>query len=165
MDMRKIEGTTEGKFEFESKGRTADAIMKALSGTTDVTISNGTLNGVNLATILKRIETRPLSAIRDMKGGKTDFDRVHVSAAIANGNATLEKAEMIFPPNGMTMTGQVNIGERRLTLEGIATGPDPENGTAPAILPYTVTGSFDDPVVTPDVGRILKRQGTTTPEQ
>jgi AsmA protein len=165
MDMRKIEGTTEGKFEFESKGRTADAIMKALSGTTDVTISNGTLNGVNLATILKRIETRPLSAIRDMKGGKTDFDRVHVNAAIANGNATLEKAEMIFPPNGMTMTGQVNIGERRLTLEGIATGPDPENGTAPAILPYTVTGSFDDPVVTPDVGRILKRQGTTTPEQ
>jgi len=165
MDMRKIEGTTEGKFEFESQGRTADAIMKALSGTTDVTISNGTLNGVNLATILKRIETRPLSAIRDMKGGKTDFDRVHVSAAIANGNATLEKAEMIFPPNGMTMTGQVNIGERRLTLEGIATGPDPENGTAPAILPYTVTGSFDDPVVTPDVGRILKRQGTTTPEE
>ena len=111
------------------------------------------------------LQNGTLSAIRDMKGGKTDFDRVHVSAAIRNGNATLDKAEMIFPPNGMTMTGQVNIGERRLTLEGIATGPDPENGTAPAILPYTVTGSFDDPVVTPDVGRILKRQGTTTPEE
>ena len=164
MDMRKIEGTTEGKFEFDSHGRTADDLMKALSGTSDLTISNGTLNGVNLATILKRIETRPLSAIRDMKGGKTDFDRFHVSATIANGNATLDKAEMIFPPNGMIMSGQVNIGERRLTIEGNATGPDPENGTAPAILPYTVTGSFDDPVVTPDVGRILKRQGTTTPE-
>ena len=165
MDMRKIEGTTEGQFDFDSKGRTAEAIMKALSGSSDLTISNGTLNGVNLGTILKRIETRPLSAIRDMKGGKTDFDRFHVSTTIADGNASLDKAEMIFPPNGMALTGQINIGERRLTLEGIATGPDPENGTAPAILPYTVTGSFDDPVVTPDVGRILKRQGTTTPEQ
>ena len=52
MDMRKIEGTTEGKFEFDSHGRTADDLMKALSGTSDLTISNGTLNGVNLATIL-----------------------------------------------------------------------------------------------------------------
>ncbi len=164
MDMRKIEGTTEGKFDFESRGTTSESIMKALSGTTDVSITNGTLNGINLANVLKRIETRPLSAIRDMKGGKTDFDRAHVSATISNGNATLEKAEMLFAPNGMTMTGEVNIGERRLTLEGLATGPDPENGTAPAILPYTVTGSFDDPILTPDVGRILKRQGTT-PEQ
>ncbi|MEI6573538.1 MAG: AsmA family protein [Alphaproteobacteria bacterium] len=164
MDMRKIEGTTEGKFDFESRGTTSESIMKALSGTTDVSITNGTLNGINLANVLKRIETRPLSAIRDMKGGKTDFDRAHVSATIANGNATLEKAEMLFAPNGMTMTGEINIGERRLTLEGLATGPDPENGTAPAILPYTVTGSFDDPILTPDVGRILKRQGTT-PEQ
>lgn len=162
MDMRKIEGTTEGKFDFESRGTTSESIMKALSGTTDVSITNGTLNGINLANVLKRIETRPLSAIRDMKGGKTDFDRAHVSATISNGNATLEKAEMLFAPNGMTMTGEVNIGERRLTLEGLATGPDPENGTAPAILPYTVTGSFDDPILTPDVGRILKRQGTTT---
>jgi AsmA protein len=161
MDMRKIEGTTEGKFDFESRGTTSESIMKALSGTTDVSITNGTLNGINLANVLKRIETRPLSAIRDMKGGKTDFDRAHVSATISNGNATLEKAEMLFAPNGMTMTGEVNIGERRLTLEGLATGPDPENGTAPAILPYTVTGSFDDPIITPDVGRILKRQGTT----
>ncbi len=164
MDMRKIEGTTEGKFDFESRGTTSESIMKALSGTTDVSITNGTLNGINLANVLKRIETRPLSAIRDMKGGKTDFDRAHVSATISNGNATLEKAEMLFAPNGMTMTGEVNIGERRLTLEGLATGPDPENGTAPAILPYTVTGSFDDPILTPDVGRILKRQGAT-PEQ
>jgi len=164
MDMRKIEGTTEGKFDFESRGTTSESIMKALSGTTDVSITNGTLNGINLANVLKRIETRPLSAIRDMKGGKTDFDRAHVSATISNGNATLEKAEMLFAPNGMTMTGEVNIGERRLTLEGLATGPDPENGTAPTILPYTVTGSFDDPILTPDVGRILKRQGTT-PEQ
>ena len=165
MDMRKIEGVTDGKFDFESQGTTAESIMKALSGTTEVAITNGTLNGVNLATILKRIETRPLSAIRDMKGGKTDFDRAQISATIMDGNATLDKAEMLFPPNGMTMTGQINIGERRLSLEGLATGPDPENGTAPAILPYTVTGGFDDPVLTPDVGRILKRQGTTTPEQ
>ena len=164
MDMRKIEGTTEGKFDFESRGTTSESIMKALSGNTDVSITNGTLNGINLANVLKRIETRPLSAIRDMKGGKTDFDRAHISATIANGKATLEKAEMLFAPNGMTMTGEVNIGERRLTLEGLATGPDPENGSAPAILPYTVTGSFDDPILTPDVGRILKRQGTT-PEQ
>ncbi len=165
MDMRKIEGTTEGKFDFESRGATAESVMKTLSGSADVSITNGTLIGVNLANILKRIETRPLSAIRDMKGGKTDFDRVNMSATISTGNATLDKAEMLFPPNGMTMSGQINIGQRRLTLEGLATGPDPENGTAPAILPYTVTGSFDEPLLTPDVGRILKRQGTTTPEQ
>ena len=55
---------------------------------------------------------------------------------------------------------QVDDAQRAL-LEGLATGPEPENGDAPAILPYTITGTFDDPIVTPDVGRILRRQGTT----
>ena len=65
----------------------------------------------------------------------------------------------------MSIKGRVNIGQRTLALEGLATGPETENGSAPAILPYSVTGDFDDPVVTPDIGRILRRQGNPTPSQ
>lgn len=160
MDLRKIEGSTDGKFDFESRGQTPDAIMKALGGQIGLSISNGTISGINLGAVLKRIETRPLSAIRDMKGGKTDFDHIDLSAQINDGIAALDAAEMLFPPNTMTIKGKVNIGGRGLALEGLATGPESENGVSPAILPYTITGTFDDPVVTPDVGRILRRQGT-----
>ena len=121
---------------------------------------------MNIATILKRIETRPLSVIRDMRGGKTDFETMHVSMRIANGTATIDDSEMLFAPNMMKLNGSVAIGERQLNLVGEATGPAPQNGAEPAVLAYTVTGSFDDPIVTPDINRILKRSGgaATLPE-
>mgnify|MGYP003330700528 CR=1 FL=1 len=165
MDIRKIEGQASGQFDFDSSGASADTVMRNLSGSTTVSITNGTLIGVNLSALLKRIETRPLAAIRDMKGSKTDFESAHVVATIANGAATLTTADMNFPPNTMSIKGRVNIGQRTLALEGLATGPETENGSAPAILPYSVTGDFDDPVVTPDIGRILRRQGNPTPSQ
>ena len=166
MDMRKLEGSVSGKFDLESNGRSIDEMMKSLSGKADFSIVNGTLSGVNIATILKRIETRPLSVIRDMRGGKTDFETMHVSMRIANGTATIDDSEMLFAPNMMKLNGSVAIGERQLNLVGEATGPAPQNGAEPAVLAYTVTGSFDDPIVTPDINRILKRSGgaATLPE-
>ena len=165
MDIRKIEGQASGQFDFDSYGASADAIMRNLSGTSNITIANGTLIGVNLAALLKRIEARPLTAIRDMKGSKTDFETAHLVANISNGAATLTTAEMIFPPNTMSIKGRVNIGSRTLALEGLASGPETENGSNPAILPYSITGDFDDPIVTPDIGRILRRQGNSAPAQ
>ena len=162
MDMRKLEGSVSGKFDLESSGQSIDEMMKSLSGKADFSITNGTLSGINLATILKRIETRPLSVIRDMRGGKTDFETMRISMHIANGTANIDESEMLFSPNLMRLNGTVAIGERQLNLTGEATGPTPQNGAEPAVLAYTVTGGFDDPVVTPDINRILKRSSGTT---
>ena len=157
MDMKKVEGTATGKFNFDASGTTLDQIMKSLSGTTEFAITNGTLTGINMASVLKRIETRPLSVIRDMRGGKTDFETMHVFAQANDGKAELSDTDMKFAPNHMVLKGQINIGARTLNLTGEALGPPPSNGAEPAVLAYTVTGNFDDPIVTPDINRILKR--------
>jgi len=157
MDMRKLEGSLSGKFDVESTGRSMDDMMKSLSGRADFSIISGTLSGVNMSTILKRIETRPLSVIRDMRGGKTDFETMRISTTIANGIAHIDESEMVFTPNTMKLSGTVSVGERQINLVGEATGPIPQNGAEPAVLAYTVTGGFDDPIVTPDINRILKR--------
>ena len=157
MDLRKLEGSMSGKFDVESTGRSIDDMMKSLSGRAEFSLVNGTLSGVNISTILKRIETRPLSVIRDMRGGKTDFETMRISTHIANGIANIDDSEMVFTPNTMKLSGSVAVGERQINLSGEATGPTPQNGAEPAVLAYTVTGGFDDPVVTPDINRILKR--------
>jgi len=161
MDVRKIEGSISGKFDVESYGRSIDDIMKTMSGKADFILTNGTLSGVNLSTLLRRIETRPLSVVRDMRGGKTDFDTMRMSMHIANGTAYIDASEMLFAPNRMTLNGSVAIGERQLNLVGEAAGPTPQNGAEPAVLAYTITGDFDDPIVTPDINRILKRSSGT----
>ena len=157
MDLRKLEGSMSGKFDVESTGRSIDDMMKSLSGRAEFSVANGTLSGVNMSTILKRIETRPLSVIRDMRGGKTDFETMRISTHIANGIANIDDSEMVFTPNTMKLSGSVAVGERQINLSGEASGPTPQNGAEPAVLAYTVTGGFDDPVVTPDINRILKR--------
>jgi AsmA protein len=157
MDLRKLEGSMSGKFDVESTGRSIDDMMKSLSGRAEFSLANGTLSGVNMSTILKRIETRPLSVIRDMRGGKTDFETMRISTHITNGIANIDDSEMVFTPNTMKLSGSVSVGERQINLSGEATGPTPQNGAEPAVLAYTVTGGFDDPVVTPDINRILKR--------
>ncbi len=162
MDMRKLEGSLSGKFDIESAGQSIDDMMKSLSGRAEFSIANGTLSGVNISTILKRIETRPLSVIRDMRGGKTDFETMRISCHIANGIATIDDSEMLFAPNTMKLSGSVAVGDRQINLLGEATGPTPQNGAEPAVLAYTVTGGFDDPIVTPDINRILKRSSGTS---
>jgi AsmA protein len=160
MDMRRVEGTASGKFSFDATGASLDQWMRSLSGSTDIAIANGTMTGINIASVLKRIETRPLSVIRDMRGGKTDFETMRISAELANGKAKLNDTTMKLAPNQMSLAGSIDIGERSLDLNGEASAPAPANGAEPAVLAYTVTGSFDDPVVTPDINRILKRSST-----
>jgi AsmA protein len=99
MDLRKLEGSMSGKFDVESTGRSIDDMMKSLSGRAEFSLANGTLSGVNMSTILKRIETRPLSVIRDMRGGKTDFETMRISTHITNGIANIDDSEMVFTPN------------------------------------------------------------------
>ena len=133
--------------------------MKSLSGSTEMTVTNGSMTGINIASVLKRIETRPLSVIRDMRGGTTDFESMRILAQLNNGVAQLSDTDMKFSPNHMALTGSIDIGERTLALLGEASAPAPANGADPAVLAYTITGSFDDPVLTPDINRILKRSG------
>ena len=159
MDMKKVDGTTTGKFSFDASGPSLDQWMKSLSGSTEMTVTNGSMTGINIASVLKRIETRPLSVIRDMRGGTTDFESMRILAQLTNGVAQLSDTDMNFSPNHMALTGSINIGERTLSLLGEASAPAPANGADPAILAYTITGSFDDPVLTPDINRILKRSG------
>ncbi len=161
MDIKKIDGTVTGNFNLTASGPSLDQWMKSISGNADGLLANGSLAGVNIPSILKRIETRPLSAIRDMRGGKTDFETMRISARFANGTATLNEADMTLQPNRMKLVGNVDLGERKLNLSGEAVGPPPQSGAEPAILAYSLTGTFDDPVVTPDISRILKRSSST----
>jgi AsmA protein len=161
LDLKKMDGTVTGTYTLTASGSSLDQWMKTLSGQADGMIANGSLAGVNISSILKRIETRPLSAIRDMRGGKTDFETMRLSANFAEGTATLTEAEMALQPNRMKLVGKVDLGERKLNLLGEAVGPPPVNGAEPAVLAYSLTGTFDDPVVTPDISRILKRSSAT----
>jgi AsmA protein len=159
MDMKKIDGSASGKFTFDASGPSLDQWMKTLSGSTELLVTNGSMTGINISSVLKRIETRPLSVIRDMRGGTTDFESMRLAAQLNNGIARLGDADMKFLPNHMALTGSIDIGKRNLNLAGEASAPAPANGAEPAVLAYTITGSFDDPVLTPDINRILKRSG------
>jgi AsmA protein len=162
LDIKRVEGIASGKFDLESSGASADDVMHMISGHAEGKIASGSLTGVNLANLLRRIETRPLSVIRDMRGGRTDFDAMTASFTLSRGKATLDANETTFPPNTMKLGGAIDIGNRSLDLTGEATGPTPQNGSEPATLAFTVTGDFDDPIVTPDINRILKRNSGST---
>jgi AsmA protein len=156
MNSRYFEGVTSGAIAVESSGNSAEQIMQNLSGTGEFDVENGTVAGINVAGIMKKAETRPLSLTGSLKGGTTEFDTLALRAVIANGEAQLAEAAMRSPDAQVTMTGLVDIGKRKLDLQGEASRPEVEAGAQMIKLPFTITGSFDAPTLKPDIEKMLR---------
>jgi AsmA protein len=155
----KLSGTASGAFAIEGLGDAPATLMRSLDGRAALTIRQGELIGINLPEVLRRIEKRPLIAALDIRGGRTPFDTAAVSGRVSRGVLDIGEAVLSSPAARVTLTGQIGLGDRTLLMSGQAQSVDRE---APS-LPFEVSGSFDEPVVTPDAKNLIRRSGAAAP--
>ncbi|MFM8700526.1 MAG: AsmA family protein [Hyphomicrobiales bacterium] len=156
MNSRHFEGLTNGSLTVESIGTSAEILMKNLSGSGEFTVENGIVSGINVEGILKRAETRPLSLAGNLGGGSTEFDRIVFRTRIADGAAEIIEADVEAPNARVTMTGTIDIGKRHLEVKGEARRPPNTAGGQPTKLPFSITGTFDEPELEADIVKILR---------
>ncbi|QJB56526.1 AsmA family protein [Pseudodesulfovibrio sp. zrk46] len=147
-------GTTVAKYDLTGSGLTPDNIKKSISGTASFAFTDGAINGINVAKMLR-------DAFNTIKGKKstsneperTDFAELLGSAVLKNGHITNDDLLMKSPLLRLTGKGWANLPKNNLdylatvTVVGTLKGQDgasiEELSGLP--LPIKISGALDSP--------------------
>jgi AsmA protein len=159
---RRVAGLASGSASIESTGDSPAAMMRNLDGRITLALRQGEIVGVNLPEVLRRMEKRSLLAALDVRGGRTPFEFATISGRITRGLLELSEGSMTSSATRVQFGGQVNLADRTVAITGLAQGPESAAKDSP-VLPFEVTGTFDDPAVMPDARSIIQRSGAAAP--
>jgi AsmA protein len=160
--MHKLEGRGTLAVDVGGSGASVWALTRTLNGTASLNAHDGTLDGINVEQVLRRLEKRPLSGGADLHAGRTQFDQLVLSAKIEQGIVSVADMHLNGPAARLAVTGQASIPARDLDFEGKATLISSETANE-FELPFTVDGSWDEPRILPDASILIRRSGAAAP--
>ena len=161
--MRRIDGKGTLLLEVEATGESVLALTQTLSGTASLVAENGSLIGLNVEQLLKRLERRPLSGGGEFRSGRTPFDKLTVNVTFSEGTANVEDVKLESTAVRLALAGLASIPARDLDLKGTA-GLIAAADSAPGFeLPFVIQGPWEDPLLLPDTDILIRRSGAAAP--
>jgi AsmA protein len=149
-NIRQVEGRGNLALNFDTSGSSILGMTQNINGTINLVGRDGSISRFNVEQVLQRLRRQPLSGPpRELRNGRTVYEKLIVNIKIAQGNAVLEEARLEGPKLAIIATGTSAIPTRELDLKGSARLFDTvRNDTAtPSLdLPFMVRGSWDDPL-------------------
>jgi AsmA protein len=140
-----------------ARGAAPASVMQTLSGEFDADLADGALEGIDLgyefaaAQALVRHQSVP-----SRKGpARTKFDAFRMSAQISSGVAKTTDLIIASPLLRVTGQGNANLVNKAIDLQMLASLSKAPGATV-ADVPLTVTGTYVDPIVRPDVEALAK---------
>lgn len=131
------------------------SLLANANGSFSASFGQGALSGIDIDGLLARSKGGLPFALDDVIRDASPIDALDLKANIANGVATIEKAEVRSPLHRIALTGAAPLGEGALNLSGKA-GPlklAPAVAADPTVLTtFLIGGSWSAPVVTPTAG-------------
>ena len=162
--LRRLEGKGNIAVTVEGKGDSVLGVTHSLNGTASLSGQNGSIAGLDVAQLLRRLERRPLSGGGEFRTGRTPFNTISVNLKIVNGTAGVQDMTIAGAAVHLALAGSASIPERDLDLKGTAALVTASRaGAAPYSLPFIVQGSWDDPIMLPDPEALLRRSGAAAP--
>ena len=163
--IRRLEGKGDLAVSIEGAGASVFALTRTLNGEARLSARHGTLSGLNVEQLLRRLDRRPLSGGVEFRSGSTPFDKLHVALKIAQGTAAVEDLYLEGPAVKLALGGSASIPARDLDLKGTASlvRTATAGGSAAFDLPFVVQGPWDDPIMLPDAEILLRRSRATAP--
>jgi AsmA protein len=162
--LHRIEGKGNMSLNAEGTGDSVLGVTRTLTGSAGLTGHDGALVGLNVEQLLRRLERRPLSGSGEFRTGRTPFNKLTVALKIVQGKANVDIMTIDGPTVHVALTGSASIPARDLDLTGTAAlVATKRQGARPFELPFIVQGSWDDPMMLPDVEALIRRSGAAAP--
>ncbi|MBR9979452.1 MAG: hypothetical protein KFF50_00350, partial [Desulfatitalea sp.] len=145
-------------------GDTADAIRKTLTGKGELNFNNGAIIGIDLADMVRNVQTAFGLAERPTKQPRTDFSELVVPFSIDAGLFSMDNARLNSPLLRLVAGGTANLVQETLAMRvepkfvGTLKGQGDTAERAGIIVPVLISGSFDDPKFRPDLAAILNQE-------
>ena len=162
--LHRLEGKGNISLAVEGSGDSVLAVTHTMNGTAGLVGQNGSLVGLNVEQLLRRLERRPLSGGGEFRTGRTPFDKITVALKIHQGTVTVDDVKIEGSAVRLALAGSASIPEREFDLKGTAALVAPGKlATAAFELPFIVQGSWDDPIMLPDPEALIRRSGAAAP--
>jgi AsmA protein len=154
-----LSGRGNVNLKASGRGAGADAILKTLDGHVDAYITDGAVEGVDLAFELARAEAliRRQGLPSGQSTNRTKFDAFKISAQIDNGVATTRDLTISSQVLRVTGQGSTNLVSNAIDFQLLADTLRTAQGV-PIQLPVKVTGTTSDPTIRPDIEALAKGQ-------
>jgi len=159
--VRRISGTAAVSLDLTSRGNTSAALVKDLSGKSDIRIADGAIGGVDLAAVARVVQTALTGEIPgDVAGdaAKTPFSHLAASFTIQNGIMRTNDIQLVSPVVQMSGSGTVDLPARTLELhfDPKPAKPIPGLRIADIGVPFFVKGPWEKPHYGPDIRNLAK---------
>ena len=164
-NFRRVEGRGNLALNLEASGTSMMALTRALNGNASLIGRQGTITGINIEQLLRRLERRPLSGAGDFRNGRTPFEKLTAIFKITEGEAVVEEMRIDGPKVRIGVVGSSSISAREFDLRGVAAlvASTPNEGPPPFELPFVVQGPWDDPIMLPDTQALILRSPAASP--
>jgi AsmA protein len=158
-------GALTGTANLEGAGASVRELMRNLDGTAQIDVVHGQLGGIDLDSVLHRIDKSPLALLADIHRGRTAFERAGFGLRFVKGVAGIEEGKLENPSLRLGFGGTVDFGERGLDLHAIAMPSigEAKPGKEITNFRFDVGGSWDDLAFTPDVRGLIRYSGAAAP--
>ncbi|MEM8749024.1 MAG: AsmA family protein [Pseudomonadota bacterium] len=141
-----LTGNGVGSVTLKGNGASPSEIIQSLDGEGELTVTNGTLAGVDFTAMASASGEDSLEAIA--LGGSTEFTSLTASILLGDGTAFLREGEMTTDRVVVTARGRSNLIARSIALRGnIAKAGENNAETTP--VPFFVGGTIASPLLVP----------------
>ncbi len=137
---QRLVGTGDLRVKFLGSGASVDAIMRSMSGSGSLALSNGEILGLDIAGMLRTLDTSYVG-----EGQKTIFDSLGGSFTMAGGVLHNEDLVLKSPYITARGLGDVGLGARNLEYRIKATALADDTGAGGLTAPLLIKGSWANP--------------------
>ncbi len=163
----RIAGNGDLTLQMETTGRTIADMARSLDGALTLVAVNGTVAGIDVEQLMRRLDKRPLSGLGDIRGGRTAFESLSAHVKIAAGLARTEDFVLAAKDLRIALQGTASVPSREFDLRGSAVlkmAPGaPGKPESVFDLPFLVAGAWESPLVLPDAQALITRSNAAQP--
>ncbi|MDA8138035.1 MAG: AsmA family protein [Desulfobacteraceae bacterium] len=159
-----IEGDASASINLKFEGDQPDLIKKTLDGKGEITFKDGAFVGIDLANMVRNVESAFGLAEKSAQKPRTDFAELVAPFSINKGVTTLENARLNSPLLRVLTSGTADLVQEALNIrvepKFVATlvGQGDTQQRSGLMVPIIVSGTFSKPTFKPDLKSMLTQQ-------
>lgn len=158
-----IDGALTSAINLQFSGDSPELIRKTLSGKGELKFNDGAIVGIDLANMVRNVQSSFGLAEASAEKPRTDFSELIVPFTISEGIAKLENARLNSPLLRVASNGTADLVQETLDLRVdptfVATlkGQGDTKQRSGLMVPVLISGTFDKPKFKPDIKGLLNQ--------
>jgi AsmA protein len=161
-DFNRLSGTARAVASLKTTGASQKAMVEGLNGQGSVTFTDGAINGINLAAMVRNATAAFQGQPVGNEPQKTDFAELGGNFTVRNGVVANDDLRLLAPLLRLEGKGTVSLPPKTIDyriqprLVGTIQGQGSDRDVAGISVPVLVRGSLENPTFAPDLAGLAE---------